>query len=83
MPVDRDSDEYNMYHSRRGRAIIINNDTFDNNCVNPRKGSLVDVENLKTEFTNLGFEVTVFSNMTYNQINEAITEGELSISCSI
>ncbi|EEB18836.1 Caspase-1 precursor, putative [Pediculus humanus corporis] len=74
MPVDRDADEYNMYHSRRGRAIIINNDIFDNNLVSPRKGSHVDVENLTNEFTNLGFEVTVFSNMPYYQISEAINE---------
>lgn len=77
MPVDRDADEYNMYHSRRGRAIIINNDIFDNNLVSPRKGSHVDVENLTNEFTNLGFEVTVFSNMPYYQISEAINEGSI------
>lgn len=76
MPVERDADEYNMCHSRRGRAIIINNDIFDNNLVNPRKGSDVDVENLKTEFTNLGFEVTVFCNMTFYQISEAINESK-------
>ncbi|KAL0280903.1 UNVERIFIED_CONTAM: hypothetical protein PYX00_002060 [Menopon gallinae] len=74
MPVERDAEEYNMFHPRRGKAIIINNDTFDNNFATQRKGSHVDVANLKQAFSNLGFEVTIYDNWTFQEIKKAIHE---------
>lgn len=76
MPVERDAEEYNMYHPRRGKAIIINNDTFDNNFATQRKGSHVDVANLKQAFSNLGFEVTIYDNWTFQEIKKAIHESK-------
>lgn len=75
MPVERDSDEYNMSHPRRGRALIINNDIFDNNFVTPRKGSHVDVLKLENVFSNLEFEVTIYDNKTFQEIKKLIHEG--------
>lgn len=74
MPVERDAEEYNMSHPRRGRAIIINNDTFENNFATPRTGSHVDVFNLEKAFSALGFEVTVYDNYTYQEIKRTIYE---------
>lgn len=76
MPVERDAEEYNMYHPRRGRAIIINNDTFENNFATPRKGSHIDVENLKQAFNQLDFEVTVYDNHTYQEIKKVIHDSK-------
>ena len=75
MPVERDADDYNMSHSRRGRALIINNDMFDNNFITPRKGSHVDVEKLESVFSDLEFEVTVFDNKTFQEIKKLIYDG--------
>lgn len=75
MPVERDAENYNMSHPRRGRAIIINNDMFDNNFVTPRTGSHVDVLKLENVFSDLEFEVTVFDNKTFQEIKKLIYEG--------
>lgn len=74
MPVERDAEEYNMSHPRRGKAIIINNDVFDNNFATPRKGSQVDVSNLEKAFLELGFEVTIYDNYTYQEIKSVVHE---------
>lgn len=72
MPVDRDSEEYNMQHSRRGVFVILNHDTFTTE--RPRKGSDVDVEALQKTHETLGFEVKVYHNSTVDQIKSLIWE---------
>ena len=48
----------------RGRALIINNNKFSCNEKWERKGSEVDVENLKYLLKSLNFEVTTRSDAT-------------------
>ncbi|KAJ4452053.1 hypothetical protein ANN_03569 [Periplaneta americana] len=73
MVVHKDADEYNMHHPRRGKAIILNHDKFDNGIMPPRDGSEFDVKRLKTTYEVLGFEVTVHDNLEYAQIKSVIT----------
>lgn len=72
MPVERDSDEYNMNHERRGVSVVLNHDTFTTEP--PRKGSDVDVEALTKAHEALGFEVKVYNNSTVDQIKALIWE---------
>lgn len=76
MSVDKDSDEYNMMHPRRGKAVIFNHDIFNIDGINPRAGSDVDVKNLVQTFEILGFQSVVHNNLTFAQIKTEI--GSLS-----
>ncbi|XP_070574148.1 caspase-7-like [Ptychodera flava] len=46
---------YDMTHQKRGRAILINNENFDNH--KQRKGTDVDAKRIQKCFIELGFEV--------------------------
>ncbi|BES87694.1 CASc [Nesidiocoris tenuis] len=72
MPVDRDSDEYNMRHRRRGVSVILNHDSFSTETT--RKGSEIDVEALTKIYEILGFEVRTYHNRTVDQIITLIKE---------
>jgi caspase-like apoptosis-related cysteine protease len=72
MPVEKDADEYNMNHSRRGKAVIFNHDKFEND--RSRSGAAVDVRILTETYGTLGFEVVVHENLKYTDIQSAITE---------
>jgi caspase-like apoptosis-related cysteine protease len=72
MPVEKDAEEYNMNHNRRGKAVIFNHDEFENKS--PRTGSDVDVRVLTETYEALGFEVVVHQNLTFTEIQSAITE---------
>ena len=72
MPVEKDAEEYNMNHTRRGKAVIFNHDEFKNKT--PRHGSAVDVLILKETYEALGFEVIVHDNLKFTGIQNAITE---------
>lgn len=64
--------EYDMCHARRGKAVILNHDEFDDE--GPRLGSDVDVQNLVTTFKDLGFEVVVHNNRTFEEIEKIIND---------
>jgi caspase-like apoptosis-related cysteine protease len=72
MPVEKDAEEYNMNHNRRGKAVIFNHDKFKNKS--PRHGSAVDVRILKETYEALGFDVVVHDNLKFTDIQNAITE---------
>lgn len=72
MCVEKDSEEYNMSHPRRGKAVIFNHDVFSIDGINPRSGSDVDVKNLVQTYEGLGFESVVHNNLTYAQIKTEI-----------
>ncbi|KAK7864598.1 hypothetical protein R5R35_003189 [Gryllus longicercus] len=72
MAVERDAEEYNMRHKRRGRAVIINNDEFQMVGMTARAGSDVDVKNLSESFKALEFEVQIHTNKQFREINEII-----------
>ncbi len=69
MPVDRDSETYNMNHKRRGLAIIFNHKTFDKNLgLGIRNGTDVDRDNLVKTLEELDFEVQVHNDLTYKKL---------------
>jgi caspase-like apoptosis-related cysteine protease len=70
MPVERDAEEYNMTHKRRGKAVIFNHDTFSS--VPSRAGSQLDVQNLEISYKALGFEVTTYSNLSHTEITKVV-----------
>jgi len=74
MPVDWDASEYNMQHRRRGHAVIFNHDIFDSDHYAPRKGSKMDVKNLRETFSSLLFDVIVHDNLEYSEIKNTISK---------
>lgn len=52
-----DDDKYVMNHRPRGKAILINNETFADPDLTPRKASRRDVENMRKCLETLGFDV--------------------------
>jgi len=72
MPVEKDAEEYNMNHKRRGKAVIFNHDKFKNKT--PRPGSAIDVRVLTETYEALGFEVVVHDNLKSADIQNTITE---------
>lgn len=82
MPVGKESEEYNMSHPRRGKAVVFNHDTFNIDGINPRSGSDVDVKNLVQTYDFLGFETIVHHNLTFSEIKTKINECKLKPSLS-
>jgi len=72
MPVEKDAEEYNMNHKRRGKAVIFNHDKFQYDGFHP--GSAVDVRILTETYEALQFEVVVHENLKFADIRNAITE---------
>lgn len=75
MPVARAAGQYNMSHRRRGLALIFNNEIFSQEGLKKRTGTNVDADNLKATLENLLFEVKVFTDYTFDEIDETTTNG--------
>ena len=71
-PVEKDAEEYNMNHKRRGKAMIFNHDKFKSE--DPRPGSDADVSALKETYEALGFEVIIHQNLIQSAILKALAE---------
>ena len=66
MPVERDSEVYNMNHPRRGTAIIFNHMYFDQRLgLKQRNGTNVDRDSLKSVLKGLDFEVRVYNDLHF------------------
>ncbi|XP_076618693.1 caspase-1 [Colletes latitarsis] len=74
LPVSRDAIFYKMDHKMRGKCVILNHDTFDSEMLQPRKGSMIDVETITETFSNLGFTVMDYSNLPYEDIETKMIE---------
>jgi len=72
MPDEKYAQEYNMNHTRRGKAVIFNHDKFKNKS--PRHGSAVDVSVLTETYEALDFEVVVHENLKFTDIQNAIND---------
>ncbi|XP_078660614.1 caspase-7-like isoform X2 [Branchiostoma floridae x Branchiostoma belcheri] len=60
---------YNMSHTRRGQAVIINNKDFEKHTgMNTRRGTDLDANNLYRIFSKFGFETKVFDNLPCRKI---------------
>jgi hypothetical protein len=79
---DRDAEEYNMCHPRRGVALIFNHQKFDR--LPFRSGAIKDCENLSIQLKNLGFDVQVHKDLTYMELSAVLRDStcdEMRSSC--
>lgn len=73
LPVDRDSETYNMSHSKRGKACIFNHENFNPNLdLKPRAGTSKDRDNLYMRLRELDFDVTYYNDLTFHELNNEI-----------
>lgn len=59
---------YKMTSNPRGQVLIINNEQYINDVLPKRTGSLVDANNLDLLFLQLGFNVSLRSNLVYQDM---------------
>lgn len=78
MSVDATSAYYNMNHPKRGIALIFNHEEFGVGGLKQRAGTAVDCENLNEQLKTLGFEVKVYNNMNYTDLNYVVEDGRLN-----
>ncbi|XP_070545473.1 caspase-7-like [Ptychodera flava] len=69
--INQNPDEYYMSHRKRGRAIIINIENFNNN-IESRQGTGVDAKNLRRTFSKLGFFVDIYDDLSVLEINDLL-----------
>ncbi|XP_057366015.1 caspase-1-like [Daphnia carinata] len=75
LPVDRDSEAYNMNHAKRGKAYIFNHENFNPNLdLKTRAGTSKDRDNLYVKLRELDFDVTYFNDLTFNELNTEIVK---------
>jgi len=75
MPVERDSEVYNMNHPRRGIAIIFNHMNFDPRLgLKQRNGTNVDRDSLRSVLKGLDFEVKVYNDLYFKQLERVLEE---------
>lgn len=75
MPVERDSEVYNMNHKKRGVAFIFNHMEFDDRLgLKPRNGTNADRDNLRTTLRGLDFEVRVYDDLTVKDVDRLLEE---------
>jgi caspase-like apoptosis-related cysteine protease len=73
MPVERDSDVYNMCHRRRGTALIFNHMRFDPRLgLKDRKGTDADRDNLTATLRTLDFDVRVYDDLAHKEIERVL-----------
>ncbi len=68
---------YNMEHKKRGRCLIFNNSTFNNQCLPERNGTDADARALNLCFTSFGFDVERRDNPSASQIKDDLTRGNI------
>lgn len=69
MPVAKYSTHYKMNHKKRGLAYIFNHEFFEVGNLKPRGGTNEDCRNLKECLIALGFDVHVFKDLHYSDID--------------
>lgn len=75
-PIVEDPDVYNFSHSRRGLALIIDNENFTSASRLPsRQGSDKDLTSLGDMFNRLGFEVEGYKDLKGEDMWKVLTEG--------
>ncbi|KAK7870104.1 hypothetical protein R5R35_011083 [Gryllus longicercus] len=74
MASEMDAMYYNMCHSKRGLAIILNHENFGIQKLKSRSGTNVDRDNLKESLEHLGFDVKVYNDLPYKNIMKVVEE---------
>jgi len=73
MPTTKDADNYNMNHRRRGKAIVFNHMNFESKLgLRPRNGTHNDRDNLRVVLRQLDFEVEVYNDLPYKEIERIL-----------
>lgn len=57
-----------MTHKRRGKCILFNHRYFDEKSLNERKGTEIDAHALRKCFTEYGFEVKTYDDLTVAEL---------------
>ncbi|XP_046820105.1 caspase-1-like [Vespa crabro] len=65
---------YNMNYDNRGKCVIFNHAIFEDKNLNERKGTDIDTTRIKDVFTQLGFEVLIYDNLTYVEVKDIISK---------
>lgn len=77
--MDRDAEDYFMGHAKRGKAYIFNHEYFNANLeLNPRPGTNKDRDDLRKILRELDFDVTLFNDLTFNELNMEIIKRTLT-----
>lgn len=63
---------YKMDHKQRGIALIFNHEHFTVTGLRPRSGTQTDCHAFKTQLKKLGFEVIVYSDLNYHDLQDNI-----------
>lgn len=67
------SDKYKMDYPQRGKAVVINNRTFNSRlCLGDRIGTDQDAASLHMRFTEIGFEVDTRNNLTVSEMLQVL-----------
>lgn len=80
MPVTKYSTHYKMDHKKRGLAYIFNHESFECGGLKARTGTNEDCRNLKECLVWLGFDVQVFKDLNFSDIEFHMRQGEEIIS---
>lgn len=76
-PIAADAGEYNMVHEKRGRAIILNHEKYEESLrLKERTGTNFDKKSLKQRFEKLKFDVDVFDDLKVNEIKNKLAESK-------
>ena len=63
------------YNLKRGRALIFNQENFNSSLgIRRRSGSAIDSQNLVTRLEDLRFEVSLFNDLTVEQLTTEIAK---------
>ncbi|KAG5880452.1 hypothetical protein JTB14_028785 [Gonioctena quinquepunctata] len=68
MPVPKYATHYKMDHPKRGLALIFNHEVFECGGLKSRSGTNEDCKNLKECLVALGFDVQVFKDLNYSEV---------------
>ncbi|XP_030759882.1 caspase-1-like isoform X2 [Sitophilus oryzae] len=72
MPVPKYATHYKMNHPKRGLALIFNHEVFECGGLKSRSGTNEDCNNLKLCLSSLGFEVMVFKDLIYTDLESQV-----------
>lgn len=72
MTTDRHAAEYNMRHKNRGLALIFNHEHFEVPTLKSRAGTNVDCENLARCLKQLDFDVTIYKDCRFKELQRII-----------
>ena len=68
----KDETLYHMGHSRRGRALIFNQQRFQRSDLAEREGTEKDAQDLKNVLTKRGFDVRIYNDKTLSFIRKEL-----------